>query len=44
MALIRWEPFRDIERLQPLCARERWELFQEIDTLQRQMNRLKTGL
>lgn len=31
MALIRWEPFRDIERLDP---------FREIDTLQRQMNRL----
>ncbi|AFY46490.1 molecular chaperone (small heat shock protein) [Nostoc sp. PCC 7524] len=31
MALIRWEPFRDIERLEP---------FREIDTLQRQMNRL----
>ncbi|QLE56168.1 Hsp20/alpha crystallin family protein [Nostoc sp. TCL26-01] len=31
MALIRWEPFRDIERLEP---------FRDIDTLQRQMNRL----
>ncbi|MBH8553862.1 Hsp20/alpha crystallin family protein [Nostocaceae cyanobacterium CENA357] len=31
MALIRWQPFRDIERLEP---------FGEIDTLQRQMNRL----
>lgn len=31
MALIRWDPFRDIERLEP---------FREIDTLQRQMNRL----
>jgi HSP20 family protein len=31
MALIRWEPFRDIERLEP---------FAEIDNLQRQMNRL----
>ncbi|BBD57250.1 heat shock protein, class I [Nostoc sp. HK-01] len=31
MALIRWEPFRDIERLEP---------FREIETLQRRMNRL----
>ncbi|OUL29890.1 molecular chaperone [Nostoc sp. T09] len=31
MALIRWDPFRDIERLEP---------FRDIDTLQRQMNRL----
>ena len=31
MALIRWNPFLDIERLEPL---------REIDTLQRQMNRL----
>ncbi|MCC5639220.1 Hsp20/alpha crystallin family protein [Nostoc sp. CHAB 5844] len=31
MALIRWEPFRDIERFEP---------FREIETLQRQMNRL----
>ncbi|MBD2299749.1 Hsp20/alpha crystallin family protein [Nostoc sp. FACHB-87] len=31
MALIRWEPFRDIERLEP---------FRELETLQRQMNRL----
>ncbi|WGV27134.1 Hsp20/alpha crystallin family protein [Halotia branconii] len=31
MALIRWQPFRDIERLEP---------FNEVDTLQRQMNRL----
>ena len=31
MALIRWEPFREIERLDP---------FRDIDTLQRQMNRL----
>ncbi|HLP90455.1 MAG TPA: Hsp20/alpha crystallin family protein [Nostocaceae cyanobacterium] len=31
MALIRWEPFREIERLDP---------FREMDTLQRQMNRL----
>jgi HSP20 family protein len=31
MALIRWEPFREIERLDP---------FREIDTLQRQINRL----
>jgi HSP20 family protein len=31
MALVRWQPFRDIERLEP---------FSEIDTLQRQMNRL----
>ncbi|MDF5710475.1 MAG: Hsp20/alpha crystallin family protein [Nostoc sp. S4] len=40
MALIRWEPFRDIERLQSFRDRERWEPFREIDTLQRQMNRL----
>jgi HSP20 family protein len=31
MALIRWEPFRELERLEP---------FREIETLQRQMNRL----
>jgi HSP20 family protein len=31
MALIRWEPFRELERFEP---------FREIDTLQRQMNRL----
>ncbi|QIR35569.1 Hsp20/alpha crystallin family protein [Tolypothrix sp. PCC 7910] len=31
MALIRWNPFRDIDRVEP---------FREIDTLQRQMNRL----
>ncbi|MCW5313486.1 Hsp20 family protein [Nostoc sp. KVJ3] len=31
MALIRWNPFLDVERLEPL---------REIDTLQRQMNRL----
>jgi HSP20 family protein len=31
MAIIRWDPFRDIERLEP---------FRDIDTLQRQMNRL----
>ncbi len=31
MALIRWQPFRDMERLEP---------FSEVDTLQRQMNRL----
>lgn len=31
MALIRWEPFSDIERLEP---------FRELETLQRQMNRL----
>ena len=40
MALIRWEPLRDIERLQPLRDSERWEPFREIDTLQRQLNRL----
>jgi HSP20 family protein len=40
MALIRWEPLRDIERLQPLRDTERWEPFREIDTLQRQLNRL----
>ena len=31
MALVRWDPFREIERLEP---------FREIDTLQRQINRL----
>ncbi|MBH8565812.1 Hsp20/alpha crystallin family protein [Nostoc sp. CENA67] len=41
MALIRWEPFRDIERYQPFRRDiERWEPFREIDTLQRQINRL----
>lgn len=40
MALIRWDPLRDIERLQPFRDSERWEPFREIDTLQRQMNRL----
>jgi HSP20 family protein len=41
MALIRWEPFRNIERLEPFRRDiERWNPFQEIDTLQRQMNRL----
>ncbi|WP_341528830.1 Hsp20/alpha crystallin family protein [Nostoc sp. UHCC 0302] len=40
MALIRWEPFRDIGRLQSLRDSERWEPFREIDTLQRQLNRL----
>lgn len=40
MALIRWEPFREIERSEPLRGLERWDPFREIDTLQRQMNRL----
>ncbi|QSJ18128.1 Hsp20/alpha crystallin family protein [Nostoc sp. UHCC 0702] len=41
MALIRWEPFRDIERYQPFRRDiERWEPFRDIDTLQRQINRL----
>ena len=41
MALIRWEPFRDIERFQPFHRGiERWEPFREIDTLQQQINRL----
>ena len=31
MALVRWQPFREIES---------WEPFREMDTLQRQMNRL----
>ncbi|MDZ8050064.1 MAG: Hsp20/alpha crystallin family protein [Aulosira sp. ZfuVER01] len=31
MALIRWDPFREIERIEP---------FRDIDTLQRQINRL----
>jgi HSP20 family protein len=42
MALVRWDPFREIERLDPFRDRdiERWEPFREIDTLQRQINRL----
>jgi HSP20 family protein len=40
MALIRWNPLRDIEGLQPFRDSEPWEPFREIDTLQRQMNRL----
>jgi HSP20 family protein len=40
MALMRWNPFRDIERLEPFRDTESWEPFREIDTLQRQMNRL----
>ncbi|MBN3911305.1 MAG: Hsp20/alpha crystallin family protein [Nostoc sp. NMS1] len=40
MALMRWNPFRDIERLEPFRDSEPWEPFREIDTLQRQMNRL----
>jgi HSP20 family protein len=40
MALIRWDPFREIERLEPFRETERWEPFREIDTLQRQLNRV----
>jgi len=41
MALVRWEPFRDIERLEPFRRDiERWNPFREIDTLQQQINRL----
>ena len=40
MALIRWDPFRDIERLESSRGIDRWEPFREIDTLQRQINRL----
>jgi HSP20 family protein len=40
MALMRWNPFRDSERLEPFRDTESWEPFREIDTLQRQMNRL----
>jgi HSP20 family protein len=41
MALIRWEPFRDIERLEPFRRdSERWNPLREIDTLQQQINRL----
>jgi HSP20 family protein len=40
MALMRWNPFRDIERLEPFRNIERSDPFREFDTLQRQMNRL----
>ncbi|MDZ8107572.1 MAG: Hsp20/alpha crystallin family protein [Nostoc sp. DedQUE12a] len=40
MALTRWNPFREMESLEPFRDSERWEPFREIDTLQRQMNRL----
>jgi HSP20 family protein len=40
MAVIRWNPFLDIERLEQFRDSERLEPFREIDTLQRQMNRL----
>ncbi|MFM2063127.1 MAG: hypothetical protein RLZZ507_2797 [Cyanobacteriota bacterium] len=40
MALVRWDPIRDIERLEPFRELERWDPFREIDTLQRRMNRL----
>jgi HSP20 family protein len=40
MALIRWNPLLDLERLEPFRDSERLEPFREIDTLQRQMNRL----
>ncbi|QKQ74078.1 Hsp20/alpha crystallin family protein [Nostoc sp. TCL240-02] len=40
MPLVRWNPFRDSERLEPFRDTESWEPFREIDTLQRQMNRL----
>jgi HSP20 family protein len=40
MALMRWDPLREIERLEPFRELERWEPLREIDTLQRRMNRL----
>jgi HSP20 family protein len=40
MALVRWDPIRDIELLEPFRELERWDPFREIDTLQRRMNRL----
>ena len=40
MPLIRWDPFKSIERSEPFRDIERWEPFGEIDTLQRQINRL----
>jgi len=40
MALIRWDPLRDIERLEPFRELDRWDPLREMDTLQRRMNRL----
>jgi HSP20 family protein len=41
MAIVRWNPFREIERSEPFSDIERfWDPFREMDTLQRQMNRL----
>lgn len=40
MALMRWDPLREIERLEPFRELERWDPLREIDTLQRRMNRL----
>jgi len=40
MALVRWDPIRDIERLEPFRDLERWDPFREIETLQRRMGRL----
>ncbi|MEA5616615.1 Hsp20/alpha crystallin family protein [Cronbergia sp. UHCC 0137] len=40
MALIRWNPLREIERLEPFREIDRWDPFREVDSLQRQMNRV----
>ncbi|AFZ60698.1 Hsp20/alpha crystallin family protein [Anabaena cylindrica FACHB-243] len=40
MALIRWDPLREIERLEPFRELDRWDPLREMDTLQRRMNRL----
>jgi HSP20 family protein len=40
MALVRWDPIRDLERLEPFRELERWDPFHEMDTLQRRMSRL----
>lgn len=40
MALIRWDPFREIERLDPFRDAERSDPFRDVTSLQRQINRL----
>ncbi|AFZ23225.1 molecular chaperone (small heat shock protein) [Cylindrospermum stagnale PCC 7417] len=40
MALIRWDPFREIERLDPFRDAERSDPFRDVSSLQRQINRL----
>ncbi|MEA5549477.1 Hsp20/alpha crystallin family protein [Anabaena cylindrica UHCC 0172] len=40
MALIHWDPLREIERLERFRELDRWEPLREMDTLQRRMNRL----